>query len=265
MPYFIISLDTELSYGYHLYPESKMARMLRKKEHEAINSIKGLLELFEKYNIPATWAVVGRLFLDHPKVIENILSSPVKHEVGYHSYSHILFSDCNREIAEIEIQKGIELAKDFGITFRSFVFPENKIGHIDILKKYNFKVYRGPNLAGKNVGKILPIRAVNFALSKIVAPPVKFMWKNGIWEIPSSMMFYDPFFPFTLVLRAKLGITKAIREKKIFHIFVHPEDLYFKPNLINQLEDVLKFVVKKRNKGKLKVITMGELASLMMR
>lgn len=261
--YFIISLDTELHWGYSLYPHSKMAKILQREEDKAINAIEDLLRLFEKYNIPATWAVVGHLFLEHPEIIEKILSSSVEHEMGYHSFSHSRFSECTSEIAETEIQKGIELAKDYGITLKSFVFPENKIGHLDMLKKYGFQIYRGANLAGESINKSLPIRAINFAVSKIVSPSVEPIWRDGIWEIPSSMMFYDPLFPHTLVLRAKLGIEKAIKNAKIFHIFAHPEDLIVNPTLINKLEEVLKFVAKNRDENKLEVITMGELSSLL--
>lgn len=260
--YFIISMDIELKYGYHFYPQHKMYRILQKEEYKAIKAIYDLLNLFEKYNIPVTWAVIGRLFLEHPEIIEKILSSPIGHEIGYHSFSHIRFSECTSETAEDEIKEGVKLAKDFGITLRSFVFPENKIEHLDILRKYGFQIYRGANLAGKNVGKILPIRLVNFALSKIVPPPVEPIWKNGILEIPSSMMFYDTLFPHTLVLRAKMGIKKAIKEKKIFHIFMHPEDLMLEPTLFNKLEKVLKFVARNRQENKLEVITMGDLVSL---
>jgi peptidoglycan/xylan/chitin deacetylase (PgdA/CDA1 family) len=101
-----------------------------------------LLNLFEQHKIPATWAVVGHLFLDHcekedgiphkdmPRskedwyssdpctdikrdplyygkdIVEKILSNRIEHEISYHSFSHVAFSECSKEVAEAEIKEG---------------------------------------------------------------------------------------------------------------------------------------------------------------
>ena len=298
-PIFIISLDVELIWGYISEPTNKSISLMKNDDKNGRGCIDSLLNLFEKHNIPATWAVVGHLFLDHcecedgvphkdmPRfkedwyssdpctdiqrdplyygrdIVEKILSNRIEHEIGYHSFSHIVFSECSGEVAEAEIKEGIKLAKGFGIMLKSFVFPENKFGHVDILKEYGFQIYRGPNLAGKNVNKILPVRTLNFAVSKIITPPVEPIWREGICELPSSMMFSDSLFPFTLVLRAELGIRKAIREKKIFHIFLHPESLIADPLLEKKLDKLLAFVAKRRDEEKLQVMTMSDLASIL--
>ena len=189
---FIISLDTELLWGYGGYPSSEAISLMKNDDKKVRGCIDTLLSLFEKYNIPATWAVVGHLFLDHCKcedgiphkdmprfkedwysadpytdirrdplyygkdIVEKILSNRIEHEIGYHSFSHVVFPECSREVAEAEIKKGVKLAKEFEITLKSFVFPENKIGHVEVLKKNGFKIYRGYNLAGKSIGKSLP-------------------------------------------------------------------------------------------------------------
>ena len=171
---FIISLDTELIWGYAAYPSSGAVSLMKNDDMKVRGCIDLLLNLFEKHNIPATWAIVGHLFLDHceredgiphkdmPRfradwyssdpctdiqrdplyygkdIVDKILSNRIDHEIGYHSFSHIVFSECSRDVAEAEIKVGDKLAKEFGITFKSFVFPENKIGHMDILKEHGF-------------------------------------------------------------------------------------------------------------------------------
>jgi len=194
-------------------------------------------------------------------IVEKILASPVKHEIGYHSFSHVLFSECSREVAEAEIKKGVELAKDFGITLRSFVFPENKIGHIDLLKKYKFKIYRGENRGRYDLNQNILIRKFNGGIDKIIAPPAEPKWMDGIWEIPSSMFFCDPQIKFSVLLRAKLGLSRAIKSKKIFHIFLHPHNLLMYPSLKDDLDKFLRIVAKKRDEGKIEVMTMGKLAN----
>ena len=297
-PIFIISLDTELLWGYVAYPSHKVVDLLKRDDKKVRGCVDFLLNLFEKYNIPATWAVVGHLFLDHceceegiphkgmPRfkddwysfdpctniqkdplyygrdIVEKILSSRIKHEIGYHSFSHVVFSECSQEVAEAEIKEGIKLAKNFGITLKSFVFPENKIGHIDILKKYGFKIYRGENGCRKyDPSQNILVRKFNGGINKIVAPPVEPKWKDGIWEIRSSMYFCDPQIKFSVLLRAKLGLYRAIRSKKVFHIFLHPHDLLWYPSLKTDLDKFLGIVARKRNEGKIEVMTMGEFAS----
>ena len=173
-PTFIISLDTELIWGYVAYPSLKEVSLMKSDDKKVRGCIDILLNLFKKHNIPATWAVVGHLFLDHcecedgiphkdmPRfkddwystdpctdiqkdplyygrdIVDKILSNRIEHEIGYHSFSHVVFSECSRKVAEAEIKMVNKLAKEFGITLKSFVFPENKVGHIDVLRENGF-------------------------------------------------------------------------------------------------------------------------------
>ena len=292
-PTFIISLDTELIWGYTAYPLSKVISLMKNDDKKVRGCIDTLLNLFEKYNIPATWAVVGHLFLDHcekeggvphkdmPRfkedwyssdpctdiqrdplyygrdIVEKIISNRIEHEIGCHSFSHVIFSECSREVAEAEIKKGNELAKDFGIALKSFVFPENKIGHIDVLKENGFKIYRGENLGRCDSSQSFLIRKFNGGIDKMIAPPTEPKWMDGIWEIPSSMYFCDPQIKLSVLLRAKLGLYRAIISKKVFHIFLHPHNLLMYPSLKDDLDRFLGIVARKRDEGKIEVMTMG--------
>lgn len=64
-PTFIISLDTELIWGYTAYPSNEVISLMINDDKKVRGCIDILLNLFQKHNIPATWAVVGHLFLDH--------------------------------------------------------------------------------------------------------------------------------------------------------------------------------------------------------
>jgi peptidoglycan/xylan/chitin deacetylase (PgdA/CDA1 family) len=293
-PIFIISLDTESVWGYVAYLPSKAVSLMENDDTKGRGCIDILLNLFKKHNIPATWAIVGHLFLDHcecedgiphrnmPRfkedwysadpctdikrdplyygkdIVEKILSNRVEHEIGYHSFSHVVFSECSREVAEAEVKEGIKSAKEFGITLKSFVFPENKIGHVEVLKEYGFKIYRGENLGRYDLNQSYLIRKFNGAIDKMIAPSAEPKWMDGIWEIPSSMMFCDPQIKFSVLPRAKIGLYRAIKSKKVFHIFLHPHDLLTYPSLKDDLDRFLGIVTKKRDKGKIKVVTMGE-------
>ena len=298
-PIFIISLDTELLWGYAAYPSHGVISLLKNDGMKGRGCIDALLSLFEKHNIPATWAVVGHLFLDQcekedgvphkdmPRfkedwysvdpctdiqrdplcygkdIVEEILSNRIEHEIGYHSFSHVVFSECSREVAEAEIKIGNKLAKEFGIVLKSFVFPENKIGHVDILKTNKFEIYRGENLGRYDLIQSFLIRKFNGGIDKMVAPPAEPEWMDGIWKIPSSMCFCDPQIKFSVLPKAKLGLYRAIRSKKVFHIFLHPHNLLMYPSLKDDLDKFLGTVAKKKDEGKLNVMTMGEFARVL--
>lgn len=238
--------------------------LLGKDGTNSENSINKLLLLFEKYNIPATWAIVGSLFEEYPstmgRIFQNITESNVNHEICYHSFLHINFSERGRIYAEAEIKKGITLSEKLGITFNSFIFPSNGIGHVDVLKEYRYIIYRGPNLTRGNNKQPLLIRLTNKFINQLISQPAEPIWENGIWNIPCSMAFTKPtIFPtFALLPRAKSGINAAIRSKKIFHTYIHPHEMD-DPFFAAKLDQLLSFVAEKRDKQNLKTLTMGEL------
>ena len=316
---FVISLDVELLCGIVNDPESKFKKrdinILLNDNTRERGCIDALLNLFEKHNIPATWAVVGHLFLDHcerelgiphidmPRfkedwysfdpcsdvqkdplyygkdIVERILKNQIKHEIGYHSFSHVVFSECSREVAEAEAKMSDKFAKEFGITIESFVFPENKVGHVDVLKKNGFKIYRGENgilfpmasgfcktplsTRAYDTRNNILIRTIYRGMRKLIAPPVEPKWMDGIWEIQSSMFFCDPQIKFSVLPRAKIGLYRTIRSKKIFHVFLHPYNLLLYPSLKDDLDNFLAIVAKKRDEGKIVVLTMGGVAEVL--
>lgn len=296
---FIMSLDTESIWGYTAYPYHKERALLNMDPSKGRKCIDQLLYLFNEYQVSATWAVVGHLFLDHcerikgqphneiPRfkrdwyssdpcsdlkkdplyygrdIIERILASKIDQEIGYHSFSHVFFSDCSSEVAQAEIEIGIALAKEFGINLKSFVFPENKVGHVDILGKYGFSIYRGANRQRHRANENWPLRYINWCIDKFISEPVSPKLIDGIWEIPSSMLFCDPYFKRSVLPRAKRGLIKAIKSQKVFHIYIHPHDLLRYPSLNTDLEKFLKLVAKMRDYGNIRIMTMGQYANML--
>jgi hypothetical protein len=294
-PVFILSLDLELLWGLINTRSYRAIRLLKRVGGVRLRErIDAVLSVLEMYQIPATWAVVGHLLLDpcheqsdvsckhKPRftnlhsfdicanscdntlyfgrdIVEKILSSTVGHEIGHHSFSHPLFSQISEEVADSEIKAGMETAEHFGIILKSFVFPQNKIGHIDVLKKYGLLVYRGETLMQSSL-RSRSLNKVNGLINEMIAPPVMPKWKNGIWEIPSSMYFSDPKYPFSLLPRAKLGLWRAIRSNMVFHVWMHPWNLLEYKALGRDFKLFMDYVSRKRNEGKIVVRTMGDFA-----
>jgi len=157
---FVISIDYEYALGFADFVLDEKMRRLMEGE---VSVTRRLIKLFDKYNIPVTWAVVGHLlensckfkngvphpeyprpinfkekrdlFFYHPqednygdalwfdsnKLIEEIKSSTVGHEIASHSYSHIIYGakDINKKavlvdienIKDLNLRKGIECPK----------------------------------------------------------------------------------------------------------------------------------------------------------
>jgi peptidoglycan/xylan/chitin deacetylase (PgdA/CDA1 family) len=127
---FTISLDFELIWGtLDLFGPEQFRRACEIEREKVIDS---LLDLFIEFEVPATWCILGHLFLDecggepkHPNIVrakhdwvngdwfqhdpcegehdksiflgrslvEKIKNCPVPQEIGSHSFSHVIFSD----------------------------------------------------------------------------------------------------------------------------------------------------------------------------
>lgn len=275
---FCISIDTELLWGRRNLDINAFVGYAKKVR----TIVKKLLALFDKYEIPATWAIVGKLFLPpkaendlwHGKDIVDEIAKHKNQEIACHSFSHILFGDpkCTKENAEAEIKKCVEIAEKNNIKLNSFIFPQNSIGHLDILKQYGFICYRGkdPYWFRKfdPLSKFLQI--IDFLLC--LAPPVSsaFVDKTDLVNVPGSMFYvsrwglrkYLPSFCWTI--KAKKGINKAIKQEKIFHLWFHPITLSGTENDIKihlqGLEEVLHYANNLRARGRLDIKAMQEIA-----
>ncbi len=244
---FCISIDLELLWGRK---DLDYLKFIEKTKKERV-IIKRLLALFRKYNIPVTWATVGKLYQGNDplwsgKDIIKLIKKEKIHELGSHTYSHEVISEISEKKAIDEIKKNIS---------KSFVFPRNRIKYLNLLVKYGFKSYRGKDQSEYEL--IIPR----------IPPTRKSRKKDGLTEIPSSMYFVSArgirkYIPFGLRLfKSRLGIDQAIKNNEIFHIWFHPIDFADNTDkLINEFEQILKYANKKRSQGLLNVKTMEQIA-----
>lgn len=162
---FVISLDFELHWGVcdHEPPDGPYRPNLL----GARKAIPRLLELFERYAISATWAIVGFLFatsreerrrfepalrpcyydqnLDPyaeplgngegddplhfaPSLIEQIRRCP-EQEIATHTFSHYYCRELGQTVENFkaDLNSAIGIAAHRGIQFRSIVFPRNQV------------------------------------------------------------------------------------------------------------------------------------------
>lgn len=270
---FCFSLDVELLWGKRDLDYENLIPSV-KKEREIIGK---LLELCKNYRISFTWAVVGKLFQNNANllwsgvdIINNIKKTGLQ-EIASHSLSHSAFGDSSytKEIAQREIKQCLELAKKMNIKLKSFVFPKNSIGHLDILKGNGFIAFRGKqsNILPEENPLHRTVKALD--LFTPFSPPVfdQYMRDQGIVNIPASLHFLSnrgirKFIPKGVRLeKAKKGIDKAIRERKIFHLWTHPLDIVDQNGeLFDELKQIIEYVVEKRDRKLLNIKTMEGIA-----
>lgn len=279
-----ISLDTELGWGRI---DSARFDDIEDQLDHGREGIEKLLTLFNKYSIPVTWALVGQLFrksrpneLDHgivslstdstqipwqrewwraPEVIAKIVDSETEHEIASHSGSHIPYDELSVE----EAKRDVELFKEWSTSHisenaTSFVFPQNRIAHLDVLREAGFQCYRGPPpLLGSDPSPtaFLPRR------------------ENGLINIPASIA-YRQYEGRNRILRAlptsikitgmRAAVMHAALRGRVCHVVLHPKDFMAEDgeNLLSRIEDWVRFVSDKRAEGTIEVKTMRDIANM---
>ena len=101
-----------------------------------------LLELFQKFNVKATYFILGKTIEDYPELIREIINEG--HEIGCHTYSHPFVFRITPEVFRAEIRKCKQLIQEFGIHYTGFRAPYFSIDArclwaLDILKEEGFK------------------------------------------------------------------------------------------------------------------------------
>jgi len=215
----VISLDAELAWGFVDFPVLPGRRLARAREMWL-----ELVELFEKYDLPATWAVVGHLFLEDcdgrhpnhpldatwfdierssgqedlwcaPTLIDTVADASVDHEIACHSFSHVNFqaSRVSKSVVTAELGRCHKLADRCGIELSSFVFPRNRVAHRDVLAESGFRCYRGRQPPCWHTdNRLTPlVRAVSGSPLGITPPIVQpRVDDHGLVEIPASLLLF---------------------------------------------------------------------------
>ncbi len=207
-------------------------------------------------------------------LVDAIRRDPAGHEIGSHGFSHAIFDEtgCPVEVAGAELRASRAAAASAGVELRSFVYPQNVVGHRRLLAPAGFSCYRAPDAdttarAGPPGGAA---RALRFARHlAAVEPPVGLPRRvDGVVEIPSSMPIVGAEGIRALlsrrarVARARRGLEAARREDAVFHLWTHPHAFAGKgAAVLDSLAETLDEVAALRDRGEIRVATMGDLAA----
>jgi len=307
---FTISLDTEIAWGKidsgikeQYYPLFENAKIV----------IERLVELFDKYQIPATWGVVGRLvesdpfvsklenfyekqtdellynddkrnkpansYLRYPELLDLLTNAKVEHDIGSHSYAHIVFNNirtikgCKKETATEDFIAAQKVFSNNGLSPKSFIYPLNAIGHTELLRENGFTCYRGDTISSfANYPAVLKKLLRQLELFFPICPETveTSIEANNLVCLPSSMHFkilhfgIKKYIPFSVIERkAVKGLNKAVDTQKCFHLWFHPFDFGWETQKhFDAFEKTLAHAATLREKGKLDIKTMAQIAEL---
>ena len=221
---FVVSLDFELAWGTRGRPSAdRVGRYL----DGARPAIDRMLQLFQQYQVSATWVMVGGLLLGgsgrHPllsdfryddipigdyksqpnwyaeDIVEKIRDCGVPQEIGCHTLTHMYVneSDESRQQLDWEVKEFVNLFEQLGFPKPvSFIFPKHYMHHFDVIARHGFKCYRGPESGWFERLPTAPVRgAMRLLNSRLRRAPVVGLPSpspEGLVEIPSSH-FYAPF------------------------------------------------------------------------
>lgn len=206
-------------------------------------------------------------------LIEKIRACPTPQEIGSHGFSHIVLGDagCSRATAASELAACVRVAQEQGIELRSFAFPRNLVGHLDVLREYGFTCYRGPEPHWYEreswpslVKRLASLSGVLLATKPPLVLPE--LTAVGLWNIPGSMIYFPPhglrrYVPVSLrIKRAVKGLRAAARTRRVFHLWFHPTNLAIEMEaMFDGLRAILEEACTLRERNELDILPMGAL------
>lgn len=228
---------------------------------------------------PAPWfdGVPAGTEADHPAWYGRSLVEQLRdagQDVGSHSFSHPIFGDqgCSRQAADTDLARCVAEAEALGVRLKSFVFPRNRPGHVDLLLRHGFTCWRPPETTWYRRPRVPHQlgRALHLAdVIRSATPPTVTPWQDahGLWCIPASATFLPVdgarrLIPISRrVKRSIRGIDQAVKDRKVSHLYLHPINLAADPEgMLQGLGSVLHHAARLRDRGLLEILSMAALA-----
>ena len=203
-------------------------------------------------------------------LIERLLAIVPSQEIASHSFSHAIIGEAGApaSLADAELAACVALARDLGVTLRSFVFPRNHVGHLERLSAHGFRVFRGRDPVWFD-RLMSPWSKVGHFLDDVLAIPPPTVRpleaRPGLWSLPGSMLYRSMeglrrAIPLrSRVVKARRGIERAIDRGEVFHLWFHDVDLAEQTDrMLAGLDEILAAAASARDRGDLQIVPMGE-------
>jgi peptidoglycan/xylan/chitin deacetylase (PgdA/CDA1 family) len=195
------------------------------------------VDIINCFEIAVTFAIRGQMLEVDSSIIDLLQDSPISHDIGAHGYYHRSFTEISQNEAERELREIRLRMGGYGIFPKSFVFPRNHVAHLDLLKRYGYKCYRGPGGFLRD----------NMSIERC----------GALYNICPSMYISLGLNPFLLRKIVDLGIIKKTPLHFWLHLWNFGQDKeHIERNTNKILIPILKYVKKKERNGMLTLETM---------
>lgn len=195
---------------------------------------------------------------DHPTwygsdLVDLIRACRTPQEIGSHSFGHIIAGDpeCSREAFSDDIAAAIDVANDQAVELRSFVYPRNSIGHLEVLADAGFRAYRGPTPSDTEHRRpTIEGRLVNVPHTYMFDPGSRNARRLGTWA-------------WGQLLRNRLR--SAVETSSMFHLWFHSHNLHGRRRRARSaLDRLFAYARQEIDAGRLRNLTMAEVADEML-
>lgn len=291
----VLSVEVELGWGTHDVDDFTH---LSEEGSSERKYLKKFLEIADHYSVPITFNIVGELFDQHqsdidtsvypegwfdfetdedglffgPELVDLIDATAVDHEVCTHTYSHILFEEMSREIAEIELTQVQRIHADrYGAETVSLVPPRHQDPDKSLLRNHGFETVRiaRPRQSSSKIGRFwellvgLPFAHSPRVMHGIVETYVSRYPSLTVPTLPQGESQPPQVFkPIPEKIREQLyqyGIERALDEAsktdQVVHLWCHVYNLST-PQQISHLDCLFEIV---SSRDDVQVLTMKEL------
>lgn len=211
-----ISIDLELGWGLRDRPEQRAAILGDDRKAET-RYLARLLQLCHTLSIPITFATVGRLFdegdritdrldrrpdhclidgystagdaalFDAPEFVQMIRDQSVAHELGTHTFSHVICDEASEATLDDEFVAVKTVHEELGLDPpRSFVAPRNRLPSYEILDAHGIDTVRVSHPAPSTAtsGQVLNVlRSWVDPADPLTASPTR---QRGLTEVVST-------------------------------------------------------------------------------
>lgn len=104
--------------------EGDYAKPDKMRTEASVYGVKRILEICRKHNIRATFNTVGKLFIDYPEIIKQIIY--YGHDITSHSFKHDDISILSRNEIDNDIKLTKQVFDALGLVLRGMRSPQNK-------------------------------------------------------------------------------------------------------------------------------------------
>lgn len=205
-------------------------------ESRVKKNTKKILELFEKYEIKATFFTLGYIADKFPDLIKEI--DDRGHEIASHSYAHLDIRKTSKEEFEKDLKKSIYTLQNIvgkkilGFRAPYFSIDKKSFWVMEVLSKY-FKYdssifpvktpLYGVSNAPRNIYKPnLENPSIEDPKSNLIEIPMATHRIPIIGNIPIAGGFHLRFLPYFYI---KYGLNKINKKGNSFIFYIHPKDL----------------------------------------